>query len=383
MAGGHAPSVDCAVLSRMSPHQSRGAVGCFLAVVALLTTGTVSCAPPADADRTGAGSRHAFDRHFETLATFELQEPSGPQLADIEAFSEATNGDLLVAERWSSRVMRYDSTGALLAEFGVRGEGPFEFRGVDGILEGTHNDVIVIDRQLSRITILDAALRPDTLFTFFPTPNGAISPLGRGYVLSTHPGRRATDFTWVSEDWRPVWSVSSRAPTSALMARPYWGSYGTQEFATSSELLIIGFSLYYPLYVYRPPGVLVDTIGQPRTFRVAPIVAAGAFSGPAGPDRREEWFRSFDVIAKLAIVEDTLLIVVHGTLHYSTSLRRTWSEHRRIDVYNLETRRKLLEDVALPEGSRVLGGGARGLYVLVAEPPDAWTVKRLTLTEAG
>lgn len=369
-------------MHRIKPRRPQRVSGWFVAVAGFLATVVVSCGPSEDAAGARAEGGAGFDRRFETLATVELQEPSSQPLAEIRAFSEAANGDLLVAERWSSRVMRYDPTGTLLGEFGTHGDGPFEFRGVDGILETTDGDVIVIDRRLSRITVLDAALRPDTQFTFFPTPTGEASRLGRGYVLSVSPGPRQSGIRWVSDEWGPVWSVSSPAPAS-IMERPYWGGYGTSEFVTSSQFLILGYSLYYPLYIYRPPGVLIDTVGQPSTFRVAPIVPAGAFTGPDGPSRREEWFRAFDVIAKLAVIADTLLVVTHGALHRSTATNRTWTEHLRLDAYNLNTRRKILDDVALPEGSRVLGGGKRGLYVLVAEPPAPWTVRQVIVREAG
>lgn len=364
-------------LYRARPKPLRSAPDSLL-VVAIALSFVASCGPSGDAIEGSAG----FDRTFAAVDTFELQEPPDRPLAEIRAFSEAANGDLLIAERWSSRVLRYDSAGNLLAEFGTPGEGPFEFRGVDGILESTDGDVIVFDRQLSRITVLDAELRPDTQFTFFPTPTGEASRLGRGYVLSTSPGPRKSGITWVSDEWAPVWSVPSPGPTS-IVARPYWGGYGTNEFVTSPKFLVVGYSLLYPLYVYRPPGMLVDTIGRPRTFRVAPVVEAGAFAGSSGPDRRDDWFQSFDVIANLAVVGGSLLVVTHGALHGSTSAGRTWTKHRRIDVYSLNTRRKLQEDVALPDGSRVLGGGERGLYVLAAVPPAPWTIMRVRLEKAG
>jgi hypothetical protein len=41
---------------------------------------------------------------------------------------------------------------------------------------------------------------------------------------------------------------------------------------------------------------------------------------------------------------------------------------------------QILQDVTLPAGARVLAGG-RHLYVLVAEPPEPWTIVRLDVGE--
>lgn len=82
--------------------------------------------------------------------------------------------------------------------------------------------------------------------------------------------------------------------------------------ATSRDRLFVVYSLLYPIRVYSTAGTLADGLGwKPPSFRRASRVEAGAFAGTGARERLRRWLGSFDVIAGLAVVADTLLVVTH------------------------------------------------------------------------
>ncbi|MHB1168959.1 MAG: hypothetical protein ACYC28_06715 [Longimicrobiales bacterium] len=48
-----------------------------------------------------------------------------------------------------------------------------------------------------------------------------------------------------------------------------------------------------------------------------------------------------------------------------------------VDIYSVSSGQKLAEEVPLPSGARVVGGG-QYLYVVTSQPPDGWTILRLS-----
>jgi hypothetical protein len=198
--------------------------------------------------------------------------------------------------------------------------------------------------------------------------------MGDAVLVTSASGARGTAVTLLGKDWLPVWSIPAPRPGS-VQQYPYWDSYAATLAAATAEMFVTGYSLRYPMYLHDKGGHLLDSLtSAPPSFRPAPVLARGALAGPDAPQRIDEWLSSFDVISDLAIVQEELLVVVHGMLQ-RTATSRTAHEHRRVDVYHLASRSKLAEDIPLPTGSRVLGGG-HGLYLLTSQPPEPWTIRR-------
>lgn len=313
---------------------------------------------------------------LETVRETRLEEAESRPIGNIGPFVEVADGGFIIGDALLPHVRRYDREGHLLREVGEYGEGPFEFRAIQGVVGGRLGQVFVLDSKLARVTVLSSVLDPDTVFNARPIPRGGAVAFAGGLLITTAPLGRVTGIALVSEEWAPLWTVPSPSP-SEWWKYPYWGSIGTVHLAASSTRAAIVFSLRYPIRLYDAGGALVDSITAPPTFREAPIVEAGAFAEPAGTDRLEEWLASFDVIANMSVVQDSLLFVAHGTLH-TGGKGRLEQRQERVDVYDLRTSAVIASDVPLPANARILGGG-RELYVLTTEPPLGWTVSAMRI----
>ena len=319
---------------------------------------------------------------LEVVERIELEETEAAPLGDIGVLAIAANGDLLVGDRLIPRIRRYDRGGRLVAEFGSFGEGPFEFRGVGGLVEDGDGRVLVVDPRLSRVTALSADLVPDTSFQVLPPPRGRVERAGDGYVAMTTAARRTMGFAMMDSDWKPMWNSRIHA-TSLTPETPYWGSYARLRFTASKEAVVAAYSFLYPLHLYNLSGDVLGTFGEPPpSFREAPVLQPGALSGPDAADRTNRWMSSFTIIANLAVVADNLLAVTQGTLKQLGATRRVVEEHHSVDFYDLRTRVKIAEDVELPPITRVVAGGRRGLHAISEEPPNPWTISILELRQS-
>ena len=321
-----------------------------------------------------AAETGAFDEFFRLGASVELQEAEEDPIGDIAILVECRNGDLLVGDQINVQVRRYDPAGRLLAMFGRYGEGPFEFRRIGALLENRDGGILVTDPRLGRVTVLTHDLHPDTSLLIRPAPRAGAFAMGEAVLLATAAGPRSTAFTLMDRHWRAVWSIP--APTPGTMRQyPYWDSYASIPAAVTSQFVVTAYSLRYPIYIYGQGGGLLDSLrSAPHSFRTAPVLPMGAFAGPDASRRQDEWLASFDILSNLMILQDSLLVVVHGVLR-RTATSRAASEDRRLDVYHLPSRSKLAEDIPLPDSSRVLSGGG-ALYLLTAQPPRAWKIQQ-------
>jgi hypothetical protein len=135
------------------------------------------------------------------------------------------------------------------------------------------------------------------------------------------------------------------------------------------------YSFSYPIVVLDKDGSRIGAFGRASVdYRPPPSVPSGTFAGSGSADRVEAWLGSFDVVAGLAVIADSLLVLTHGVLERSRGSGRVTTVHKTLDIYELSSQRKVAEDIRLPPGARVLAGGSNGLYVLVGGPPDPWTV---------
>jgi hypothetical protein len=328
-----------------------------------------ACNPGALRDQRSAG--------LQAVAEIKLEERQDDVLAEIGVLVEAENQDLLIADALRPRVHRYSSTGQLLSSFGSYGSGPFEFRRIGGLVEAGDGRVLAVDPALGRLTVLTSMLTPDTILVQQPRPRGAVARFGEGLLFSTATGDRTTSVTYVNVSGMEEWTIPAPSPGPPT-EYPYWGSIARISLAAALEEFVLAYSLRYPILIRGSRGELTDSIVQPANFREAAVPQLGEFSGPGSSEKLAAWLESFDVIAALTIVDDTMLVVTHGTMMGGPS-NRFETVHERIDLYHLPSRAKLISDIPLPQGGRVLGGG-RFLYVLIEQPPAPWTILRVTIT---
>lgn len=326
-------------------------------------------------DDADAMEASRFEDVFRIEYHIELEEKDEDLIGDIGLLREADNGDLLVSDRLKPRIRRYDSTGALISAFGTFGAGPNEWRRIGGFVETPSGQIMTIDPVLGRATLLESDLRRAHTFRLAVLPRGPAEPMNGGVLILAASGSRANSLVLLSQlEWSPSWRFPAPSP-GPMNEYPYWGSVAHVPFTTSASEIVVGYSLRYPILIYSRYGTLVDSLPRPRSFREAPRVQAGAFTGPGASERLQRWLASFDVVAELAVVCDSLLVVAHGQLTGGAA-NRFGVSHVGLDVYHIGSRTVIARNVPLPTGARVVAGG-RGLYMLTKQPPSPWTVVRL------
>jgi hypothetical protein len=343
-----------------------------LCLAAALCTGC-SSEPPADGHLA-----RTFDEVFGPASTITLEEDSTDVVGEVGEFIEAHDGSFLIADAQLPRLRKYGPDGDLLGAIGRFGAGPFEFRRIAGLAEDEQGRILAVDPVLGRVTVLTRDLAPDTTIRPTPPPRGAISWTGEGIVLKTSSGPRTSSLSGVSPGtWDADWSVLTPVPGS-IFEYPYWGSVATTPFAAAPGALYLAYSLLNTVYAYDLNGRLQDSIPMAiGSFTSAPVVEAGAFGGPGGRKRLEEWLGSFDVIAEISVVDGRWLVLTRGRLQV-TPTRFFTEVHDQLDIYEISTGKKVAEGVAIPKGSRVLGGGT-ALYLLVSSPPGPWTIQKVQI----
>lgn len=297
---------------------------------------------------------------------------------------ERRNGGFIIGDRLVPRVRTYAEDGTLEAGFGRFGDGPMEFRRIVGLGETTLGRIGVASLRTPWLTSLSAALEPDTLMPLDDVAPVGLLTLQNDYVLL---GRRG-DLNGPSKalhrlhDGRVLWSAW-RPPASD---QPYWVSFGSRAggilMTVASDSLFAMTPLLYPAAVFNESGDSVGTIGTPPpSFRQIPEFEPGAFAfssggGPPGQSMQEA-LTSFDVVAHLDVVAKQYLLFTLGqfdeTIPYPSRIL-----HTRLEVYDRHTGVKLFEDVPLPTGVKVLGGG-RYLYVLQNPDIPPWRIAKYRL----
>ncbi|MBW3534509.1 MAG: hypothetical protein KY453_04735 [Gemmatimonadetes bacterium] len=320
---------------------------------------------------------------FTTLDTIHLEQVPGDTIAEIGAVDISADGDIVIADRYLPRVRLYARDGRFVAGQGRFGDAPFEYRRIRAVARDRSGRVVVLSLQAPRTTVLTPDLLPDTTI---PLASGFIAPWlaqrFRGGVVQGLIGEEGR--TWYSyqeslgtERWR------IEAGPRKLYEVPYWASVARFLTDSAGDTLLLGNSFLYPVGLYDAGGALVGELGSPPpSWRDVPEVEAGAFAFTGPSDMPggalAEWLTSFTVIAGLHVVQDRWLVVSHGRVSTERLTPPFETVEYAVDMYDLGSGTKVLEDVPLPQGARVLGGGPY-LHVLTAIPPQPWTVVRLDI----
>ena len=154
-------------------------------------------------------------------------------------------------------------------------------------------------------------------------------------------------------DGRVAWS-SWASPYSG---KPYWSSFGDVSIGT-----------------------------PPPSFRRIPEIPRGYFAfgsgeAPSG-NRMGELLASFDLVPRIDVVGGRHLVFTLGRPDETRMPPLGEALHTSVEVYARHTGAKLYEDVPLPDGAKVLGGG-RYLYVQQNAVIPPWRIAKYRLRATG
>ena len=312
----------------------------------------------------------------------QLGEDPADSIAEVGAFVERRSGGFVIGDRLLPRVRPYYEDGRLDVAFGRFGEGPFEFRRISAVAETVSDRIVVVDGE-NRLTYLSRELSPDTVVTV-PGLVADAKALGPDLILgmlapeALGRNRRTATAPLVHRLSGHSLAWSAFPLPFTLVERPYWPSLTTVPMAVAGDSVFVAVSLLYPVSILSGDGEVIDTIGTPPpSFHRIPVLEEGALSDATTYGQMPEFLASFHVIERIDVVADSYLILTHGQFDRTQGLSGG-RLHTSLDVYDRHTGAKLYEDIPLPEGSRVLGGG-RYLYLLLNKDFPPWKIAKLTL----
>ncbi len=326
-----------------------------------------------------------FDELFQLEGVIELGEDPVDPVATVGIFLERRAGGFLMGDGIRPRVRTYTENGELEAAFGRFGDGPWEFRGIGGLAETSSGGVVVASAPNSWLTYLHGDLTQDSLLTLEGYWIGDMIPIEDDIVFmgtsvqDYRPGEAQAGYFHRLVDGAVVWSRW----TSPVFEKPYWSGMGGLANTTAGDSIFIMASLLYPATVLNGAGDSVGTIGVPSpSFRRIPEIPLGYFAFREGeapdPNRMRDLLASYDLVPRFDVVGGDHLVFTIARPDETKPPPRIREIHTHVEGYDRHTGAKLFEDVALPDGSKVVGGG-RYLYVLLNADIPPWRIGKYRL----
>ena len=319
---------------------------------------------------------------FVVEAVMQLGEDPADSIADIGDFVERRSGGYVIGDRFLPRVRSYDEEGRLEAAFGRFGDGPFEFQRIRAVAEAPSGRIVVASSRQSHLTYLTSSLAPDTMVALPGAPLDARA-LGPDLLVRMYlgdPDRGRFGHPPLLHRMAPpelVWS--SYALPFSLSERPYWSSFAPFPVAVGGDSTYVMSGLEYPVTIIDGAGQTVGTFGAPSaSFRPIPVLERGALAdlGNYGTTLGE-LLASFDVVDRIDAV-GSHLVLTRARYNPERPMPPFEVLHTSLEVYDRHSGTKLYEDVPLPDGSKVLGGG-RFLYLLLNMHSPPWRIAKLRL----
>ena len=351
----------------------------FLAVLFLSYCGEADGPAPAPVAAT-------LEEVFVVEGVMQLGEDPADSIAEIGDFVERRDGGYVIGDRHLPRVRTYDEQGRLEAAFGRFGDGPFEFRRIRAVAEAPSGRIAVRSLGQSHLTYLTSYLAPDTMVAF---PAGVIDlfTLGPDLLVRMYGGdpeaRRFGHPPLLHRISPPEFVWSSYPLPFSSSERPYWSSFAPFPIAVSGDSIFVMSGVRYPITIIDGAGETLGTFGAASaSFRPIRVLELGAFADPGNYGTTlPELLASFDVIHRMDAVGPHL-ILTRARYDPERPLPPFQIVHTSLEVYDRRSGVKLYEDVPLPDGSRVLGGG-RFLYLLLDEHSPPWRIAKLRLLTEG
>jgi hypothetical protein len=301
--------------------------------------------------------------------------------AGIAGAVRLTNGRVVIADRGSQTLRMFDTHGAHLRDIGRVGEGPGEFRGLDGVALLRGDSIAAWDLRLRRLSVFDPTGRmaremaPRDL-GLFPRFKGVLNDgsvvltagvhPGRSMVVSTAPRRDSVTYLRFSPGG-VLLDTLGKYPGAETVMLMSTGAMTMEEVVFGRDFhLVVGRDRYYGadddrfelteyrlpatpvrrIYKRHPPRQVSDAdlarfLKQPRDVSGVPpqLRAQLAKRNPGVPHRP-----TLPAFESLLLDAEGYLWVEHP--------RVTEAESGRWDVFDREG--KWVTTVATPAGYRVL-----------------------------
>ena len=329
-----------------------------------------------------------FGAVFELAGIIELGEDPADSIAEIGVFIERNDGGFIIGDRFLPRVRTYAEDGSLEAGFGRFGDGPWEFRRIDGVAERRSGGIVVVSWRNPGLTYLTSELARDTIvpltgYVVFDVlsfgPDLVLEAVGESFLAEGRADENGHYHRYV--DGGVAWSNWQ----NPLFDKPYWGGLtgGTGGVVTAGDSLFIMTALLYPATIFDASGDSIGTIGAPSSsFRQIPEIEPGTYASfsPQGQDFGD-LVGTFDLVPRIDVVGSNHMVFTLGTLDEAMPYPPFRVLHTSLEVYDRHTGTKLYEDVPLPGGVKVLGGG-RYLYVLQNPDIPPWRIAKYRLRVA-
>lgn len=161
--------------------------------------------------------------------------------------------------------------------------------------------------------------------------------------------------------------------------RSYWRSFVRFPFAVAGDSVYVASSLRYPVVILCAAGDSIGEIGEPSaSYQPFPVLEPGSLAPGSYPTQLPRLLGGSNTLSRISVL-GSRLVLTHGLFRQpnpSDAFTTFGSYHASLDVYDRHTGTKLYEDILLPEGSRVLGGG-RYLYLLQDRGFPPWRITKL------
>lgn len=311
------------------------------------------------------GGGAGFHDLFTEVARVRLQESPDDPIVDIDCIGQRPGGGYLIADRHAGRVRLFNATGKQVGLVGRPGNGPGELQEPSAAVELPDGRIIVLQRATPRLTIF----RPDSAPVVARVPGYYgfwATRVGEGLVAGV--ATRDLRFARFDGAGRVLVRFGARGP--AIEATPFWIYFAADHAAVLGRVIAVNTSLFPTIRLFDLQG---DSVG---TFDVAPpdwapVTAppVADLSAPGNRAKIEAWARTFTVVRQLVPVDDSLLVVEYGR-HDPQPADPYFVAPTTAAVYTARGTR-LGAGLTLP--GPVVGGGKQ-LLVLVAEPPEPWTI---------
>lgn len=162
---------------------------------------------------------------------------------------------------------------------------------------------------------------PSGLQPFLDAPLGQVGGVGAyppgqvptSLLRSSTPGLRTPGLAHLTSFGHDLARSVVPMPR-AVVEVPYWGSISRSVAAPMGDGVFLATNLVYPIYRYAADGELLDSLNAPpASWRQARRPGLGEFV-PGREEQFRTYLGSFSVIAALAVVADSVLVVAHGQL---------------------------------------------------------------------
>ncbi len=314
--------------------------------------------PPERQPPTGSG-------HLVEVGRVELQEIAGDPIVGIGYVGRRPGGGFLVADERAGHVRLFDRAGRQVRVVGEPGRGPGELEGPTGAVELPDGRIFVVQRAGSRLT----SFPPDS------SPRTATIPGYYGFWAERLPdgfvagvATRDTRFAVFDGDGNALGTFGSLDPT--VVRTPFWIFFAADHAAVRGRSIAVNTSLFPTIRLYDFQGDSVGSFSvRPDRWEPVSEPPVSDLSAPGNRDRVADWSRTFTVVRQIAPIDDSLLVVQYGR-HDPREADPYFVAPTTANVYSLNGD-VLAAGVTLP--GPVVGGGST-LLVLVAEPPDPWTL---------